>query len=285
MQTAGHLGKTHVEEVRRSARAKIHSIFYRDFKIWALDLMRKEDEEERKHLEDEARLRAEQDGDVSAPELHNNKKQPRRRMKVEGKKRLELHAQWIDAKCQEIDDGIAFLEAQEVGIMADIMAEMLGEHKSSRLADDDKLTTYNRAATKQRDRTVESKHLQDMTPWMNGSVILSYLYEKDGARPFVLAEIKKRDIKYKPVKAIKDMTKKELAKHKKQWEGCSIKQMTIELKKHEHARLGADEGIHLKDYNEVKNIKPLSQKLQQWMPKQWEIYKRKKGQVHDNADD
>ena len=169
--------------------------------------------------------------------------------------------------------------------MADIMAEMCGEHKSSRLVDDDKLTTYNRAANKQRDRTLESKHLQDVTPWMNGSVILSYLYEKDGARPFVLAEIKKRDIKYKPVKAVKDMTKKELAKHKKQWEGCSIKQMTIELKKHEHARLGADEGIHLKDYNEVKNLKPLSQKLQQWMPKQWEIYKRKKGQVHDDAGD
>jgi hypothetical protein len=44
VQTAGHLGKTHVEEERRSARAKIHSIFYRDFKIWALDIMRKEDE-------------------------------------------------------------------------------------------------------------------------------------------------------------------------------------------------------------------------------------------------
>jgi hypothetical protein len=45
VQTAGHLGKTHVEEVRRSARAKIHSIFYCDFKIWALDIVRKEDEE------------------------------------------------------------------------------------------------------------------------------------------------------------------------------------------------------------------------------------------------
>jgi hypothetical protein len=40
-----------MEEVRRSAKAKIHSIFYRDFKIWALDLMRKEDEKKRKDQE------------------------------------------------------------------------------------------------------------------------------------------------------------------------------------------------------------------------------------------
>ena len=52
------------------------------------------------------------------------------------------NAQWIDAKCQEIDDGIAFLESQEKGIMADIMAEMCREHKSSRVADDEKLTTF-----------------------------------------------------------------------------------------------------------------------------------------------
>jgi hypothetical protein len=58
VQTAGHLGKTHVEEERRSARAKIHSIFYRDFKIWALDIMRKEDEEERKRQQEEEEERA-----------------------------------------------------------------------------------------------------------------------------------------------------------------------------------------------------------------------------------
>eukprot|EP00956_Cyclotella_meneghiniana_P026149 scaffold55872_cov78-Cyclotella_meneghiniana.AAC.1 len=131
-----------IEDLRQFAECE-------DDEIWALDLMRKEDEDERKHLEDEARLRAEQDGEESAAELHNNTKKPRRRTKVEGKKRLELHAQWIDAKCQEIDDGIAFLESQEKGIMADIMAEMCREHKSSRVADDEKLTTYNRAANKQ----------------------------------------------------------------------------------------------------------------------------------------
>jgi pyruvate-formate lyase-activating enzyme len=41
VQTAGFLGKTKVEEVRRSARAKIHCIFNRDFKIWSLAILRK----------------------------------------------------------------------------------------------------------------------------------------------------------------------------------------------------------------------------------------------------
>ena len=79
------------------------------------------------------------------------------------------------------------------------------------------------------------------------------------------------------------MTKKEKQRHNKKWEGCAIKAMTNALKIHEHSRLGREEGQHLKDFSEVKNIKPLSQKMQQWMPKQWEIYKRKKGQVHEDA--
>jgi hypothetical protein len=44
VQTAGHLGKTHVEEARRSARAKIHCIFFRDFNTWALHLLHQRDE-------------------------------------------------------------------------------------------------------------------------------------------------------------------------------------------------------------------------------------------------
>jgi hypothetical protein len=43
VQIAGHLGKTNVSEARRSARAKIHSLFYRDFNQWALEIERKAD--------------------------------------------------------------------------------------------------------------------------------------------------------------------------------------------------------------------------------------------------
>lgn len=68
---------------------------------------------------------------------------------------------------KEIDDGIEFLEAQEKGVFRDILEEMIREHKSSRLAEDQTLQKYSGAANKQRDRTVVSKHLVDITPWMD----------------------------------------------------------------------------------------------------------------------
>ena len=256
-------------------------------------MLRKEDELEwKKQQEDDERVREEErSGGLSAQRApsHNKKKnttKPRQRAKVEGKIRLELHSKWIDRQLKETpEDGISYLEGQEEGIMEDIMAEMCRDHKSSHLANEETLQRYNQAANKQRNRRVVSKHLVDITPWVEGSVILSYLYEKDGARPYVLAEIKKRRIKYNTTKPFDEMNKKEKERHKKKWEGCSIKQMTAALKVHEHARLAREEGQHLKDFKEVKNIKPLSQKLQQWMPKQWAIYKRKKGQVHEGAED
>jgi hypothetical protein len=269
---------------------KIHSIFYRDFKIWALDLLRKEDEKERKEQEvDEERIQAERErGQQSAPgPSQHNKTKKRIQLcpwtKVAGKRRLELHSQWIDEKCNEIDKSIAFLERRQRGVMKAIMEEMSRDFKSSHLANEEFLQRYNQAANKQRDRAVQSRHLVDITPWMEGSVILAYLYDKDGARPFVLAELKKRGIQYKPTKKVSEMNKKELGKHKLGWAGCTIRTMQNELREHEHGRLAREEGQHLKDFKEVKNIKPLSQKIQEWMPKQWEIYKRRKGQVHEEA--
>jgi hypothetical protein len=132
VQTAGHLGKTHVEEVRRSARAKIHSIFYRDFKIWALDIIRKEDVaewKEQQEIEEKRRVKrwkravaqAEREGKTPPTKPQATKMKPlRRRMKVEGKRRLELHARWIDRQSKEIDEAIEFLESRQKGLMATI---------------------------------------------------------------------------------------------------------------------------------------------------------------------
>ena len=57
-------------------RAKIHRIFYHDFNIWALDLMQKDDEKERKEQKaDEARMQVEQErGQQSAPVPSQHKK-------------------------------------------------------------------------------------------------------------------------------------------------------------------------------------------------------------------
>lgn len=287
VQTAGHLGKTHVEEERRSARAKIHSIFYRDFKIWALDIMRKEDEEER------ARQKAEEETERASAangETQQSKKKRKKllhyRRKVDGKKRLELHAKWIDLKLDEIEDSIAFLEEQNPGVTKLVKSEMSLQNKSSRLANEETLDQYNRAATSsKKNRAVESQHLVDITPWMEGSVILSYLVQKEGARPYILAEIKHRGIKYTPEKPVKEMTKEEKKKHEKKWDGASIARLKTVLRNDEHRRLGEEEGQHLPKYDDVKNVKPLSLKLQEWMPIQWQIYKKRKGQVQEQAPD
>ena len=91
--------------------------------------------------------------------------------KVEGKRRLELHSQWIDEKCIEIDESISFLERQQRGVMKAIIAETSQDYKSSRLANEELLQRYNQATNKQRDRAVESRHLVDITPcWMEGQL-------------------------------------------------------------------------------------------------------------------
>ena len=119
VQTAGFLGQTHVEESRRSARAKIHCIFYRDFKIWALDKMRKEAEKKRIKQRELRRRRREEHASPqqsqpspaqpdSQPPQPNQPNRLKSRtqykiQKIEGKKRLKMLSQWIDEKVDEIE--------------------------------------------------------------------------------------------------------------------------------------------------------------------------------------
>jgi hypothetical protein len=51
----------------------------------------------------------------------------------------------------------------------------------------------------------------------------------------------------------------------------------------EQARLLTEEDKTVK-IDSIKNIKPLSDELKQWMPKQWQIYKHKKGLIMDEED-
>lgn len=174
LQTAGHLGKTHVEEERRSARAKIHSVLYRDLKICALDTLRQEDKQQQIELEEEERL-ARESGVIQDTEQQQKRKKQPKRMKVEGKRRLELHAQWIDEKSDEIEEAVAFLEQRSEGLMRTIKSEMHRDNKTSKIANEDTLKQYTLIADRQRDRRFTSKHVVDITPWMEGSVILSYI--------------------------------------------------------------------------------------------------------------
>ena len=76
--------------------------------MWALDRLRKEDDVEWKQQqeEDERLGQEEGSGGLSAQRdgKHNKKQiQQRRHTKVEGKRRLELHSEWINAKLKEME--------------------------------------------------------------------------------------------------------------------------------------------------------------------------------------
>jgi hypothetical protein len=229
---------------------------------------------------------AEREGKTPPTKPQATKMKPlRRRMKVEGKRRLELHARWIDRQSKEIDEAIEFLESRQKGLMATIKKEMRRDNKTSQIQNAAYQQRYEKSAGKKKSRKVESKHVADITSWMEGSIILGYLIQKKGAREYILAEIKKRNIKYTPIKPVGEMTKEEKAKHNKKWEGATIARLKNVLKQDEFKRLGQEPGggQQPSKWEEIQNIKPLSQKMQQWMPIQWEIYKERKGQVPEQA--
>jgi hypothetical protein len=54
-------------------------------------------------------------------------------------------------------------------------------------------------------------------------------------------------------------------------------EMRHELCDHEWARLEIEENKVFANAKAVKYLKPLSDKMRQWMPMQWLIYEKKKG--------
>ena len=105
--------------------------------------------------------------------------------------------------------------------------------------------------------------LADVTPWMNGSIIVSYLTTTNNAKEFVLAELDKRGVKLM----------------NNQRTNLQAQELHPFLIDSEIERKRKEENIYIKEQKEVKAIKPLSDKMKQWLPKQWEIYKRRKGLV------
>ena len=82
------------------------------------------------------------------------------------------------------------------------------------------------------------------------------------------------------------MKKAELKRHKTgKWEYQSIARLKQALKKAEHERLCKENPANPPKLDEVNTVVPLSAKMQEWMPIQWEIYKSKKGQVHESPEE
>ena len=72
---------------QQNARAKIHCIFYRDFKTWSSAIVRERKKEKM------AEMDATQQKQKPKKKTREQREQ---RVKVEGKARLELFSEWID---------------------------------------------------------------------------------------------------------------------------------------------------------------------------------------------
>lgn len=120
-----------------------------------------------------------------------------------------------------------------------------------------------RATKSKKKRFIEVIDLADVTPWMNGSILLSYLTTTNNAKEFILAELDERGIK---------LTNNQRTK-------LQARELHPFLVDSEIERKRKEENIFIKEAKEVKTIKPKSDKMKQFLPIQWEIYKKRKGLV------
>jgi hypothetical protein len=212
-------------------------------------------------------------------------KQQLKRYKVEGADRLELFAKWIDLKSKEIAEAEAYLSDEK---KQKIMKEMTQEGKISRLENEEKEKRFKQMSKGAGNRVVASKHFADvtLTPWMEGSIILSFLTKAAKARPYLMAEIKERGIKFpQPKTKLREMTATQREKYNKKWEGLNEMELRHILRDDERARLLKEEEKSFAKVRDVKYMKPLSKKMQEWKKEQWKIYKKKKGIVAEDNDD
>eukprot|EP00956_Cyclotella_meneghiniana_P016988 scaffold27384_cov36-Cyclotella_meneghiniana.AAC.11 len=266
VQTAAHLGQTHVEEARRSARAKIHCLFYRDYKTWASTIVRQRKKEKM------ARMEADE---TTQQKPKKKRRQPNeQRVKVEGKARLELFSKWIDGQL----DGIK-VARERMGdeAMKKIVAELGKDNKSSAVEQEEAIEQFRRASKSTKSRTVASIHLADVTAWMEGAIILSYLTATNKCKDYIIAELEHRQVKRPKTRIRKKKKKKPVTIQIKEWKDMNEAELRHILRDDERARLQKEEEKVFAKVEEIKSIKPLSSKMKEWMPRQWQIYKQKKG--------
>ena len=124
-----------------------------------------------------------------------------------------------------------------------------------------KKVVFLRATKSSKSRLIQVNNLADVTAWMDGSVFLSYLTGTNKAKEFILAELDARGVK------LTRKQRKNLKEH----------ELKPFLVNHEIVRLQKEENKFVKGRSKVKTFKPLSDKMVEWLPKQWEIYKKRKG--------
>ena len=180
---------------------------------------------------------------------------------MEGKPRLMMTSMWIDRQLDRIEVAKESLgPAKMNAIIAGVKSK---SNKSSASDSEKKEKLFLRATKIKKKRFIEVIDLADVTPWMNGSILLSYLTTTNNAKEFILAELDERGIK---------LTNNQRTK-------LQARELHPFLVDSEIERKRKEENIFIKEAKEVKTIKPKSDKMKQFLPIQWEIYKKRKGLV------
>lgn len=183
-------------------------------------------------------------------------------------------SQWIDEKVDEIEKARESLGEAK---MKTIISNLSRDKKLSTDENEEKVKKYQSAANSQHERTIDSKHLADISWAMDGSLVLSYFTKTNGAWDFLMAEIKHRNIKRPKQIERGAKNKPKTTVRIKRWTDLKEAELVIFLKVHERARLQREEEKVFAKLEDVKYLKPLSPKMKEWMPKQMEIYKKRKG--------
>jgi hypothetical protein len=119
-------------------------------------------------------------------------------------------------------------------------------------------------------KPVKYKTCVDVTALMDGSVILSLLNKKNDGREYLTAELDHQNIK---------TWMKLSAARKDEMDEIELRHL---LRSQECTRLFDEEKKVYDDETKVSKIKPLSDKMQEWLPIQWRIVNEKQGILEDD---
>ena len=167
-----------------------------------------------------------------------------------GKQKLKMFIQYSDGILKSITVTKKALTSDRVREIYNNMRT--NKNKSSAVVAEEKKTLFN-AALQKKLNPKEGKYLNDLTPFINGKVVLSYLNIKNGGKPFLLAELNFRD-----QKRWRDLTDA-------QKNAMNEKELRYLLRSLERTRLDEEEGIQYEEDEKVSEIKPLSPEMQEWL--------------------
>lgn len=118
-------------------------------------------------------------------------------------------------------------------------------------------------------KKVAAGNLNNVQALMDGSVILHHLNKGNGGREYLVAELDYRDVKAwkKKSQSAKDAMDEKALRHM--------------LRSIERTRLYEEDGKTYDKDEQVTRIKPLSDKMKDWLKIQWQIINAKQGIVQD----